>query len=106
MAITIVGLGPGDPNQLTRKAWQVLVAADEVYLRTRYHPTVAALPQGLVLHSFDHLYEDATGFEEVYAAIAADIHFLVQDFVAARVADDEVLDGLYKSDRCGDSVGA
>jgi tetrapyrrole methylase family protein/MazG family protein len=73
MAITVIGLGPGDPNQLTRKAWEVLEAADEVYLRTRNHPTVAALPQGLVLHSFDHLYKDATGFEEVYAAIAAEI---------------------------------
>jgi tetrapyrrole methylase family protein/MazG family protein len=62
MPITIVGLGPGDPGQLTRQAWQVLEAADEVYLRTRKHPTVSALPGGLTLHSFDHLYEGAADF--------------------------------------------
>ena len=54
MAITVVGLGPGAPEYLTRKAWQVLETTDEVYLRTRKHPTVPALPQGLVLHSFDY----------------------------------------------------
>ena len=40
MAITIIGLGPGDAAHLTRKAWAVLEASDEVYLRTRKHPTV------------------------------------------------------------------
>lgn len=73
MAITIVGLGPGDPGQLTRKAWEVLKAADEIYLRTRIHPTVAALPPGPQLHSFDHLYEEADDFEGVYTAIAMEL---------------------------------
>jgi tetrapyrrole methylase family protein/MazG family protein len=73
MPITIVGLGPGDPGQLTRQAWQVLEAAEEVFLRTLKHPTVSALPPGPILHSFDHLYEEAAGFEEVYTAIATEI---------------------------------
>jgi tetrapyrrole methylase family protein/MazG family protein len=70
MQITIVGLGPGDPSDLTRDAWEVLQAASEVYLRTREHPTVAALPEGLAVHTFDHLYEAEVEFPRVYEAIA------------------------------------
>lgn len=70
MAITIVGLGPGDPGLLTREAWDVLTAADEVWLRTLRHPTVAGLPDHLTLHAFDDLYESAGEFEAVYRAIA------------------------------------
>ena len=73
MAITIIGLGPGDAAHLTRKAWAVLEASDEVYLRTRKHPTVTELPPGLTLHAFDHLYEEAADFDAVYTAIAAEI---------------------------------
>jgi tetrapyrrole methylase family protein / MazG family protein len=69
MAITIVGLGPGDPGHLTRHAWEVLTRAGEVYLRTRRHPTVAGLPPDLVLHSFDELYEEMDDFSSVYETI-------------------------------------
>ncbi|HUH98428.1 MAG TPA: nucleoside triphosphate pyrophosphohydrolase [Anaerolineales bacterium] len=67
--ITLLGLGPGDPDQLTREAWQVLSSAAEIYLRTRQHPTIAGLPPRTTIHSFDELYEDGESFEEVYAAI-------------------------------------
>ena len=45
--ITLLGLGPGDPSKLTREAWDVLASADEVWLRTKQHPTVAGLPSTL-----------------------------------------------------------
>jgi tetrapyrrole methylase family protein/MazG family protein len=67
--VTIVGLGPGDPRHLTREAWEVLEGAGEVWLRTERHPTVAGLPAHLALHSFDHLYEEAEDFAQVYDAI-------------------------------------
>lgn len=73
MTITIVGLGPGDPALLTRRAWQVLSEADEIYLRTRRHPTVAGLPAHLCLHSFDALYESLDDFAAVYERIAEEI---------------------------------
>jgi tetrapyrrole methylase family protein/MazG family protein len=73
MAITILGLGPGDAMQLTREAWFVLVMADEVYLRTRHHPTVQWLPAHLVLHSFDPIYEQAEDFHQVYETIAEEV---------------------------------
>jgi tetrapyrrole methylase family protein/MazG family protein len=71
--IVLVGLGPGDPNQLTREAWDVLSSADEVYLRTREHPTVNGLPPAVKIHSFDGLYQNGNTFEEVYAAITQKI---------------------------------
>lgn len=72
MTITIVGLGPGDPELLTRKAWRVLSEADEVYLRTARHPGVEALPIK-TLHSFDALYDKAENFEMLYQQIAAQV---------------------------------
>ena len=68
--ITIVGLGPGDPRQLTREAWDALSTAREVYLRTARHPTVAGLPASVVQHSFDDVYEQIEDSERVYEIIA------------------------------------
>lgn len=73
MSITIVGLGPGDPSLLTREAMEVLESSDELYLRTRRHPTVAALPPHLTLHSFDGLYDSEEEFSGVYEKIAGRI---------------------------------
>ena len=68
--ITIVGLGPGNPDQITLEAWRVIEGASEVYLRTKRHPSVSALPKGTEYHSFDHLYETLGSFAEVYEEIA------------------------------------
>ncbi len=71
--ITIVGLGPGDPGLLTKAAWELLYTAAEVYVRTDQHPTLAALPPGLTVHSFDAIYNDADDFATVYQQIAAEV---------------------------------
>jgi len=71
--ITIVGLGPGNPKQLTLEAQQVLQETEEIYVRTRRHPTVAFLPTGPRLCFFDHLYEEKETFAEVYQEIARQI---------------------------------
>jgi len=78
IGITIVGLGPGDPAHWTREAWEVLQAAQEVYLRTLQHPAVKALPVHLQVHSFDDLYQTHESFEEVYEAIARQVVALGQ----------------------------
>jgi len=67
--ITILGLGPGDPGLLTRRAWQVLTQADEAYLRTGRHPVAEHLPDTLSVHTFDNLYDELPDFESVYEAI-------------------------------------
>jgi len=67
--ITLIGLGPGNPDLLTRQVWDWLQQVPEVYLRTRQHPTVAGLPASLRIHSFDDLYDQAESFDQVYAQI-------------------------------------
>ena len=73
MGITIVGLGPGNGRLLTREAWQTLTTVETIYLRTKRHPAVADLPNGAVLHSFDHLYDSAEKFGDVYDQIVAEL---------------------------------
>jgi len=77
--ITIVGLGPGAPEHLTREAWQLLTAAEVVWLRTVHHPVIPHLPETVTLHSFDVYYEDAESFPAVYKAIAERIFTLAVD---------------------------
>ena len=68
--LTIVGLGPGDLDDLSRKAFRTLKQASMVYLRTSHHGCVSCLPQNDVSYtSFDHLYDTAEDFEQVYATI-------------------------------------
>lgn len=73
MQITVVGLGPGNGRYLTRAAWTTLSQAGVVYLRTRRHPAVADLPSTVQLISYDHLYDTAEQFEDVYTQIVADL---------------------------------
>ncbi len=71
--ITIVGLGPGGAQYLTREAWQVLNGADEIWLRTLHHPGIEELPQQIQLFTFDACYEEEATFEQVYMRIAAEV---------------------------------
>ncbi|MEP7286019.1 MAG: nucleoside triphosphate pyrophosphohydrolase [Chloroflexota bacterium] len=72
MTITIVGLGPGDPELLTRRAWRILGESKEVYLRTARHPGVEALP-ATTYHNFDDWYDRASDFDSLYQEIAAEV---------------------------------
>ena len=72
--ITIVGMGPGDPDLLTRAAWAALEAAPQVYLRTKRHPTVALLDAtGRSYHAYDHLYDRQEDFDTLYDEIVDDL---------------------------------
>ncbi|MCJ7622645.1 MAG: nucleoside triphosphate pyrophosphohydrolase [Anaerolineaceae bacterium] len=67
--ITIIGLGPGDPEKMTRQAWMLLENAQEIFLRTCQHPTVKGFPSHIKVQSFDHFYDEYEHFEEVYNRI-------------------------------------
>lgn len=56
MSITIVGLGSGSVDDITRRAWRILESAETVYLRTRHYPCVDQLPNNSQYHDFDNLY--------------------------------------------------
>jgi len=72
--ITIAGLGPGSPDDLTLRAFREIENAKHLYLRTKKHPTVKYLEEkGIVYTSFDDIYDSLPTFDEVYGAIAEEI---------------------------------
>lgn len=73
MTLTLLGLGSGDVEDITRRAWRTLEQATTVYLRTQRHPCVPHLPQNPTYHSFDHLYEQHDDFARVYDAIVEQV---------------------------------
>ncbi len=87
MTLTIVGLGPGSVDDLTRRAWRVLSNAPIVYVRTAQHPCVPDLPALCV--SFDDVYEVIPDFAGVYDEIVARVMdaALVGDVVYAVPGD-------------------
>ena len=79
--IDVVGLGPAGPELLTAGTLELLAGTGPVFLRTTRHPAAAAFPGA---RSFDHHYESADTFEDVYRAVVADL-------VAAALADGSVV---------------
>ncbi|CAN5527122.1 nucleoside triphosphate pyrophosphohydrolase [soil metagenome] len=79
--VVVVGLGPGDPSLVTAGVLAAIEATPVRYLRTERHPS-ATLVAGAT--TFDHHYESADTFDEVYRRITADL-------VAAAVEHGEIL---------------
>ena len=72
--ITVVGLGPGRAGLITREAWELMEKADDLRLRTGIHPTVSALDDaGVKYTTYDHMYETAGSFAELYDSIAKNL---------------------------------
>ena len=67
--VTVVGLGPAGTELLGNDATDLLARAaaqGRAYLRTARHPAAARF-EGVP--AFDHLYESAATFDEVYTGI-------------------------------------
>jgi tetrapyrrole methylase family protein/MazG family protein len=77
----VVGLGPSGAEFLAPGVAETMARARRAYLRTARHPAASAFDRAA---SFDHLYESAGTFDEVYAAI-------VDELVAAAEEDGEVV---------------
>ena len=71
--LTIVGLGPGSPEFVSRSVWELLTGSKVIYFRTGQHPVHDALPPQLELITFDHFYEEIDEFDGVYSAIVSKI---------------------------------
>ncbi len=68
--LTVVGLGSGDPDQLTIGILNKMRGASALYLRTKEHPAVKVLDEfGVAFESFDTVYETKESFPEVYEEI-------------------------------------
>jgi tetrapyrrole methylase family protein / MazG family protein len=68
--ITIIGLGPGNPELRTLGAQRALDAAEQIILRTRIHPGLGDLAADPRVIDCDDLYESIGDFAELYPAIA------------------------------------
>ncbi|CAM3658095.1 MULTISPECIES: nucleoside triphosphate pyrophosphohydrolase [Saccharibacillus] len=78
--ITVVGLGSGDPDQLTLGIWKVLQGAGRIYVRTQEHPVMNRIAaEGIAFDSFDSVYEDNESFGDVYETIARRLVELAAD---------------------------
>lgn len=64
--VVVVGLGPGDPSQLTKEASAAIAEIPVRFLRTRRHPSAKVVGDAT---SFDDVYDRAETIEEVYATI-------------------------------------
>ncbi len=106
--VTVVGLGPAGEELVPPETRELLSAAASTasaFLRTAEHPAASALLAGPVesgtagvgasavrvpgIATFDHHYEEAKTFDEVYARIVADL------VTAARTASDGGCDLVY-----------
>ncbi|SEK98220.1 tetrapyrrole methylase family protein / MazG family protein [Carnobacterium iners] len=84
--ISVVGLGPGDLEQLPMGVYRLLKSDQPVYLRTKLHPAVSELEEeGFEFHSFDAVYENNGQFEGVYETISKELLELAnnQDIIYA-----------------------
>lgn len=79
--IIVVGLGPGNPSLVTLDTIAAIEATQHRYLRTTQHPSAHLVPNA---SSFDHVYDKADSFEDVYSTIA-------QELIAAAHEHDTVL---------------
>ena len=60
--ITIVGLGSGDPDQLTMGVWRRLQGAKRIFVRTAEHPTLSMLTDnGMAFESLSQVDEYVNG---------------------------------------------
>ncbi len=69
--IVVVGLGPAGKDLIPPRARELLTSAATAFLRTDRHPAAAAFSGSIA--TFDHHYDEAETFEEVYGRIVADL---------------------------------
>lgn len=125
--ITIVSLGPGDPQLLTLQTADALRHASRLILRTQQHPVAAWLrEQEIPFVSFDKYYDLFWDFDELnraiarklwaeaaqqsvtYAVIDATADASIAAIDAARPADGQIirLCGVSRTDACLSAVPA
>ncbi len=65
--IVVVGLGPGGHDHVTVDTLTAIERVTHRYLRTAIHPSADLVPDAI---TFDHLYDTADTFDDVYSEIA------------------------------------
>jgi tetrapyrrole methylase family protein/MazG family protein len=68
--IVVVGLGPGSHDHVTVETREAIARAEHRFLRTAIHPSADLVPDAT---TFDHLYDAADTFDDVYTDIASSL---------------------------------
>ena len=79
--VVVVGLGPGDDSLVTTATLAEIARIPVRFLRTERHPSSHLVPGAT---TFDHVYDSAPSFEDVYRTIA-------DDLASAAAAHGEIL---------------
>jgi tetrapyrrole methylase family protein/MazG family protein len=79
--IVVVGLGPGGQEHITDETRRTIDRIEHRYLRTAIHPSADLVGDAT---TFDHLYESADTFDDVYTQIA-------DNLMAAAATHGEIL---------------
>lgn len=74
--VVVVGLGPAGPELVTPATAEAIDRIPRRFLRTSRHPGAVAVPDAT---TFDHHYESAETFDEVYARIVEDLVTAARD---------------------------
>ncbi len=74
--VVVAGIGPAGPELLTAEVLEAIERIPTRYLRTARHPSAPAVQTE---RAFDHLYEAADTFAEVYEQIAAELVVAAQE---------------------------
>lgn len=78
--VTVIGLGAADFEQLPIGVYNKLKEAEKVFVRTFDHPVIAELKkEGILIESFDEIYEKHDSFEPVYKEIVSRIITLAKE---------------------------
>ena len=92
--ITIVGLGSGDPDQITLGVWRRLQSAKRLFVRTERHPMMQLLKEnGINYTSFDSIYEQHDSFPDVYDAIVQALLSEAETEAKAKAESDSLESG-------------
>lgn len=69
--ITIVGLGPSGRDYISMGAYEAILNAPIVFIRTIHHPIINQLESdGIAMQFMDYIYESADTFDNVYTQIS------------------------------------
>ena len=83
--INIVGLGPGDPGQITLETLELLENQAPNYFRTAIHPTLEfIIKRKIPYQSFDGFYDHEDNFKAVYQKIT-------DTLIAAALKEGEIV---------------
>lgn len=69
--VTVIGLGPGEPSLCNSRTLDLIEEHSFRYARTLRHPSSVLLENKVT--SFDHLYESAESFEDLYRNIVTEL---------------------------------